>query len=253
MLQTAAQRQKECEWYISSQRTPGTRAHQSRIWSVLMGGVERDSMTNEEINAATHDALIFKVRSGSRNMCCLGHPASYNVDKKKMCLVFNPEIVRITMVPIGDVKIVDNPFIGIRDPIFGRYIEEVSKSPANIRGFLSVAATTASGDTVATSLAGSGELEDGGGDSGLDRILRVTRACKQSTTEAVSSGKMQAIVPQCKAVNIARCEKCGEYRKRCDLKVCGRCRKIWYCGKGCQTSDWSSHRLKCVEVGKYGC
>jgi hypothetical protein len=30
-------------------------------------------------------------------------------------------------------------------------------------------------------------------------------------------------------------------------KRCGRCRNAWYCSKKCQTEDWKSHKVNCLE------
>ena len=36
--------------------------------------------------------------------------------------------------------------------------------------------------------------------------------------------------------------------KRGDFKMCSRCRKVWYCGKECQASDWKKHKIDCQAV-----
>jgi hypothetical protein len=39
-------------------------------------------------------------------------------------------------------------------------------------------------------------------------------------------------------VSCARCGGAGTHR-------CGRCRKVRYCGRGCQHADWAAHKLVC--------
>lgn len=46
-----------------------------------------------------------------------------------------------------------------------------------------------------------------------------------------------------KALRICFCCKKGVYTAKC----CSRCKKIYYCGKDCQTKDWPSHKKMCVK------
>ncbi|KAF3192150.1 hypothetical protein TWF788_004337 [Orbilia oligospora] len=43
---------------------------------------------------------------------------------------------------------------------------------------------------------------------------------------------------------------CG--RLNCENKTatqfCGRCKKVWYCGRPCQAEDWSSHKRRCPDL-----
>ena len=32
-----------------------------------------------------------------------------------------------------------------------------------------------------------------------------------------------------------------------DLQLCGRCKRIYYCGRACQTKDWAEHKPSCVK------
>jgi hypothetical protein len=32
------------------------------------------------------------------------------------------------------------------------------------------------------------------------------------------------------------------------LKVCGRCKKVWYCSTACQAKDWKTHKSVCVKI-----
>jgi hypothetical protein len=49
----------------------------------------------------------------------------------------------------------------------------------------------------------------------------------------------------------SRCKKCTICRRRestrGDYKVCGRCKITYYCGVGCQTNDWPTHKKHCVK------
>ena len=40
------------------------------------------------------------------------------------------------------------------------------------------------------------------------------------------------------------CDHCGEAKDM--LVLCGRCRKVWYCGVDCQKAHWKEHKLDCV-------
>jgi hypothetical protein len=43
-------------------------------------------------------------------------------------------------------------------------------------------------------------------------------------------------------------EVCGQCKKRKDkLLICNRCKRIKYCGKGCQRADWPSHKHLCTK------
>lgn len=39
---------------------------------------------------------------------------------------------------------------------------------------------------------------------------------------------------------------CGNCTKTGPWKNCGRCHQIYYCGKECQTSHWSTHKPHCI-------
>ena len=39
-----------------------------------------------------------------------------------------------------------------------------------------------------------------------------------------------------------RCQSCCCVN---DLRRCGGCRQVWYCGDDCQRADWASHRAEC--------
>ena len=43
----------------------------------------------------------------------------------------------------------------------------------------------------------------------------------------------------------AACEKSGGDIK---FKMCSACKKVWYCSKECQRSDWKTHKVKCKKA-----
>lgn len=42
---------------------------------------------------------------------------------------------------------------------------------------------------------------------------------------------------------IHQCEECG--KRGVNLRRCGRCKSVWYCGKECQRRNWELHRSSC--------
>lgn len=50
---------------------------------------------------------------------------------------------------------------------------------------------------------------------------------------------MHAVDPAYKG---PKCYNCGKMH---DLRKCGRCKKIWYCDRECQSFDWPRHKLEC--------
>jgi hypothetical protein len=41
------------------------------------------------------------------------------------------------------------------------------------------------------------------------------------------------------------CQKCG---KTDNIKMCGRCRNVFYCSVKCQRSDWKNHKINCKKL-----
>eukprot|EP01084_Bolivina_argentea_P011284 21094_1 len=52
-----------------------------------------------------------------------------------------------------------------------------------------------------------------------------------------------------KSTNKRQCEQCGKlHSKRNELKLCSRCKAVFYCNKHCQKMSWNSnHRYNCSE------
>ncbi|KDQ07807.1 hypothetical protein BOTBODRAFT_70156 [Botryobasidium botryosum FD-172 SS1] len=48
---------------------------------------------------------------------------------------------------------------------------------------------------------------------------------------------------QCPLQGCYGCRRSEMYRK--DLKLCGKCKKVWYCSQACQRGDWTRHKVKC--------
>ena len=54
---------------------------------------------------------------------------------------------------------------------------------------------------------------------------------------------------------IRQCEECG--KRGVNLRRCGRCKSVWYCGPECQKRNWEIHRSNCKpheiadEIEKY--
>jgi hypothetical protein len=48
--------------------------------------------------------------------------------------------------------------------------------------------------------------------------------------------------------NVNGCRNCGTEKSKNDedLKSCGRCRKVKYCGEACQRADWKRHKQACT-------
>lgn len=51
-------------------------------------------------------------------------------------------------------------------------------------------------------------------------------------------------------ISCAQCKKSNSEVKS-KLKICGKCRKNWYCSEKCQIADWDNHKVTCLESSKY--
>lgn len=47
-----------------------------------------------------------------------------------------------------------------------------------------------------------------------------------------------------KSSSFACCEQCGAVK---NLMICSRCKKVYYCSKEHQTTDWRNHRRRCTK------
>lgn len=45
------------------------------------------------------------------------------------------------------------------------------------------------------------------------------------------------------------CRNCGK-SGGAQMKKCGRCKAVFYCGRDCQLNDWSKHRVACRKLSK---
>ena len=41
-------------------------------------------------------------------------------------------------------------------------------------------------------------------------------------------------------------DECWKCKKKAELKMCGRCGAVKYCGGECQKADWNVHKMFCV-------
>lgn len=44
-----------------------------------------------------------------------------------------------------------------------------------------------------------------------------------------------------------QCHGCGRLATEEELKKCARCKRVFYCDKSCQSSDWRTHKRQCME------
>ena len=51
-------------------------------------------------------------------------------------------------------------------------------------------------------------------------------------------------------VSYAAFERCMACRAKCRPRMCGWCYSVGYCGRGCQSADWASHRPVCRQVAE---
>ena len=60
--------------------------------------------------------------------------------------------------------------------------------------------------------------------------------------------------PKCKTCEVAegsiRTDPLTGEERLVKLERCGRCRRVWYCGKECQNQNWPYHKLNCKKSTK---
>ena len=71
------------------------------------------------------------------------------------------------------------------------------------------------------------------------------RMCKQE--EANKNGKLVSDFDLCQKdiSDYLSCFNCGCYKHHSEMKRCGRCLNVCYCGKECQMQHWDIHKQKC--------
>jgi len=61
---------------------------------------------------------------------------------------------------------------------------------------------------------------------------------------------MAAVPPATSSANKTRyCQACEKTEPDIKLFWCARCKQVSYCSKGCQTSNWKSHKVSCKSQG----
>jgi len=57
--------------------------------------------------------------------------------------------------------------------------------------------------------------------------------------------EVEMVVTKNRFTSRYRCSHCYTYSEN-KLKVCARCRGVWYCHVSCQKTDWAAHKGRCV-------
>lgn len=47
------------------------------------------------------------------------------------------------------------------------------------------------------------------------------------------------------------CHCCRQTKDRASMMVCGKCRRVQYCGRQCQVADWPKHKRLCAEFERF--
>lgn len=65
---------------------------------------------------------------------------------------------------------------------------------------------------------------------------------EQQTMPSNQSSSSNSQPSQSAALSSAKCQVCDLTE---NLKLCGRCQKVLYCGEACQRKDWKMHKVNC--------
>ena len=65
-----------------------------------------------------------------------------------------------------------------------------------------------------------------------------------------SSASMSIRVSESTGGNaLTSCHACGRFEEhRFEFKKCSRCNEVWYCSRGCQKTDWATHKHVCSSL-----
>ena len=47
-----------------------------------------------------------------------------------------------------------------------------------------------------------------------------------------------------------KCANCGAEDKKRNLKMCGRCKSVFYCNRKCSKAHWKKHKKSCKKLVK---
>lgn len=67
-------------------------------------------------------------------------------------------------------------------------------------------------------------------------VCESPRCYGQAQTRTISEGQQAGMTPACR-----KCGSSGHER----LRTCSSCKKIYYCSRECQRSDWARHKVEC--------
>jgi len=73
------------------------------------------------------------------------------------------------------------------------------------------------------------------------KMSRVSRITGINVEDLIN--KCLAPLSEKKKIDPKRCSACS---KEENLLLCGKCKKVWYCGPRCQNSDFLRHREICM-------
>ncbi len=75
-----------------------------------------------------------------------------------------------------------------------------------------------------------------------NKIIRI-KTDQGNTINITSQSNLKTKYPKTYKVK-KKCANCNIMRNK-ELKKCGGCRKIYYCGNECQRNNWKYHKNKC--------